>query len=194
MMSTPRCRGLGIGARRGHARPTSSAIGKLDTTDSSKTTSTIPIQSNCRRHSSSTISCKKFVLEKKQGMRDYDSYFRCKRNVTIKIGFTSYKIYSGAIRMLVYGVAYDLIDEDLRMSETTCLDSMYMFCKRVIRVFIKVHLREPNVDNTARLMSINEARGFLGMSGSIDCMNWEWNNFPFVHGRDNIAGLVRDAL
>jgi hypothetical protein len=64
----------------------------------------------------------------------------------------------------------------------------------VIGVFIKVYLREPNVGNTARLMSINEARGFLGMFGSMDCMHWEWKNCPFLHGRDNIDGMVRDAL
>jgi hypothetical protein len=31
-----------------------------------------------------------------------------------------------------------------------------------------------------RLLPINEARGFLGMIGSIDCMHWEWKNCPFA--------------
>ncbi|KAK1619791.1 hypothetical protein QYE76_025308 [Lolium multiflorum] len=39
--------------------------------------------------------------------------------------------------------------------------------------------REPTVEDTRRLLSINECRGFPGMIGSIDCMHWEWKNCPF---------------
>jgi hypothetical protein len=57
------------------------------------------------------------------------------------------------------------------MNETTCLESMYKFCKAVIAVFSTIYLREPTVADTAWLLSINEGRGFLGMVGSIDCMH-----------------------
>ena len=40
-------------------------------------------------------------------------------------------------------------------------------------------MREPTVEDTRRLLAINEARGFTGMIGSIDCMHWEWKNCPF---------------
>jgi hypothetical protein len=56
-------------------------------------------------------------------------------------GFISYQKCFAIICMLVYGVADDLIDEYLRMSETT----MYKFCKAVIVVFGIVYIREPNV-------------------------------------------------
>jgi hypothetical protein len=49
----------------------------------------------------------------------------------------------------------------------------------VIVVFDIYYLREPNTNNTARHLSINESRGFPGMLGSIDCMLWQWNNCPF---------------
>jgi hypothetical protein len=62
--------------------------------------------------------------------------------------------------MLAYGVVGDLVDEFLRMSETTSLDLIYNFCKAVIVVFSTVYLREPTFKDTARLLSINEARGF----------------------------------
>jgi hypothetical protein len=56
---------------------------------------------------------------------------------------------------------------------------MYRFCEDVIAVFDKYYLREPNMDDTARLLSINESRGFPGMLGSFDCMHWQWKNCPF---------------
>jgi hypothetical protein len=59
---------------------------------------------------------------------------------------------------------------------------MYKFCKAVIVVFATVYLRVPTVEDTTRLLLINEARGFPEMIGSIDFMHWEWKNFPFALG------------
>jgi hypothetical protein len=50
----------------------------------------------------------------------------------------------------------------------------------VIAVFDIVYLIEPTVEDTVRLLSINEERGFLGMIGRIDCMHGEWKNCPFA--------------
>jgi hypothetical protein len=60
-------------------------------------------------------------LKTMQGMRDYTSYFQFKADATSKLGFTSYQKYYVTIYMLANGVAGDLIDECLWMSETTCL-------------------------------------------------------------------------
>jgi hypothetical protein len=87
---------------------------------------------------------------------------------------------SAAIRMLAYGVAGDLVDEYMRISESTCIELMYNFCRTVISVFDEEYLREPNMEDTQRLLSINEKRGFPGMLESIDCMHWEWKNRPFA--------------
>jgi hypothetical protein len=56
---------------------------------------------------------------------------------------------------------------------------MCQFCEDVIAVFGEHYPREPNTDNTARLLSINESRGFPGMLGNIDCMHWQWKNCSF---------------
>jgi hypothetical protein len=108
-----------------------------------------------------------------EGVRLHDPYFRCKPDATSKLGFSSYKKCSAAIRVLAYGVAVDLVDEYMRMSESTCIDSMYNFCRAIILVFDDEYLREPNMEDTQQLLSINEKRGFLGIFGSIDCMYWE---------------------
>jgi hypothetical protein len=114
---------------------------------------------------------RKLFLTIFNGVRAHDSYFTARPDATGKLGFTSYQKYSAAIRMLAYGVAGELIDECLRMRESTCLESIYKFCKAVIAVFSTVYLREPTVEDTARLLSINEEREFLGMIGSVDCMH-----------------------
>ena len=106
-----------------------------------------------------------------RGVRDYDPYFQCRPDAAGKLGFTSYQKCFAAIRMLSYGMPADIFDEFLRMGESICLDAMYKFCRTVIAVFGEYYLREPTVEDTRRLLAINEARGFPGMIGSIDCMH-----------------------
>jgi hypothetical protein len=50
-------------------------------------------------------------------------------------------------------------------------------------------MREPNMEDTQQLLSINEKRGFLGMLGIIDCMHLEWKNCP-LHGKGSIHGML----
>jgi hypothetical protein len=64
--------------------------------------------------------------------------------------------------MLAYGVVGDLVDEYLRMSETTFLDSMYNFCKAVIVMFVTFYLRDPNAKDTVYLLSSMRQGGFWG--------------------------------
>jgi hypothetical protein len=113
------------------------------------------------------------------GTRTYDDYFSAKLDCIDKVGFSSYQKCSATIRQLAYGVLGDLFDEYLRMSEYTCIEAMCRFCSDVIAVFGKVYLREPTTEDTARLLSINEKRGFYVMMEIIDCMHWKWKNYPF---------------
>jgi hypothetical protein len=77
---------------------------------------------------------RRFQMSKKlfgriiEGVRLYDPYFKCKPDATCKVGFSFYQKCSTAIRMLAYGVAGDLVDEYMRMSEPICIQSMYNFC------------------------------------------------------------------
>jgi hypothetical protein len=125
-------------------------------------------------------------------MRDHDPYFECKPDTAGKIGFSSYQKCCAAIRMLAYGVDSDLVNEYMRLSETTCLESMYKFCRAVVAVFGKVYLREPNAADTARLLSINESRGFPRMLGSIEACIGSGRPILLL-GRGNIAGMWMGA-
>ena len=95
--------------------------------------------------------------------------------------------------MLAYGVPGDLIDEYVRMSESTCLESLYKFCKAVIAVFGPEYLREPTAEDTACLLAMNASMGFPGMLDSIGCMHWEWKNCPSAW-QGQYKGHVRLAL
>ena len=64
------------------------------------------------------------------------------------------------------------------MSESTCGDAMVRFATAMVEVFGPQYLREPNAQDTEKLLAIGEARGFPGMLGSIDCMHWQWKNCP----------------
>ena len=50
-----------------------------------------------------------------------------------EVGFSSYQKCTVAIRVLAYKIPCDLIDEYVRMSESTCLESTYRFCKAVVQ-------------------------------------------------------------
>ena len=116
----------------------------------------------------------------REGVVAHDPYFECKTGALGKLGLSSYQKCTAAIRMLAYGIPGDLVDEYVRMSETTCLMSMYKFCQAVIEVFVPEYLRQPTAADTERLLATNATRGFRGMLGSIDCMHWEWKNCPFA--------------
>jgi hypothetical protein len=105
------------------------------------------------------------------GVRACDDYFRLKKDATNKLGFTSHQKCAAAMMMLAYGVACGLVYEYMWMRVSTCLELMYKFCRVVVQVFVGEYLREPNVADTARLLLVNESRGFSGMLGIIDCMH-----------------------
>ena len=61
----------------------------------------------------------------------------------------------------------------VRMGESTCLKTTVKFARVVVQVFGAEYLREPNAQDTERLLAIREARGFTGKLRSIDCMHWQ---------------------
>jgi hypothetical protein len=84
-----------------------------------------------------------------------------------------------SLRCLEYGSHADDRDDYTSMVESMAFETVYRFCRAVVAAFGSHYLREPNEEDTAWILARNEARGFLGMLLSIDCMYLGWKNCPF---------------
>lgn len=101
--------------------------------------------------------------------------------------------------MLAYGVAADATVEYYRIGESTTMESMKRFCRSVRACFQCVYLRKPTSCDIINQVSINEARGWPGMFGSIDCMHWVWKNCLVAwHGKfqdkDDTKSIILEAI
>uniref|UniRef100_A0A0D3CXE1 Myb-like domain-containing protein n=1 Tax=Brassica oleracea var. oleracea TaxID=109376 RepID=A0A0D3CXE1_BRAOL len=75
---------------------------------------------------------------------------------------------TAAIRVLAYGFAADMVDEYLRLGETTGRLCVEQFVEGIIYLFGDEYLRRPTPADLQRLLDVGERRGFPGMIGSID--------------------------
>ena len=111
-------------------------------------------------------------------MEVYDPYFVQKNDVVGNIGLSPLQKMIAAIRMLAYGVAADVVDDYVRIGESTAIESLQRFVSAIVAIYSDEYLRSLNSVDIARLSAIGERRGFPGMLGSIDCMHWRWKNCP----------------
>ena len=66
-----------------------------------------------------------------------------------------------------------------------------MFAEIVVRVYIERYPRAPNIEDTAMLLAMHEAKGWPGILGSVDCMHSRWKNCV-VAWHDQITGHCHD--
>jgi hypothetical protein len=64
-----------------------------------------------------------------QGVREYDDYFKYKKDCRKKWGFTLIQKCTAALRSIAYGASPDSTMDYLRMFETTSTDSVFKFCQ-----------------------------------------------------------------
>ena len=80
--------------------------------------------------------------------------------------------------MLVYVTAAEYLDECVRMTEDSVLQSLKSFCYAVIQKFGNEYFREPSETDFKRIMVINAARGFPKCVGSV-----YWQHRQCQHGQ-----------
>ncbi|XP_062224426.1 uncharacterized protein LOC133922928 [Phragmites australis] len=134
-----------------------------------------------------------------QAVADHDPWFQQRRNAAGELGLSALQQVTAAFRMLAYDTPADSLDECLRLGESTIIESMRRFVRAVVGVFGDEYLRAPNEEDTARLITMNERRGFPGMLGSIDCMHWRWKNCPTAWsgsftGHVNLPTIILEAV
>ncbi|XP_033131835.1 uncharacterized protein LOC117126822 [Brassica rapa] len=121
---------------------------------------------------------KELFLRLVHGLSERFPFFQQRRYATGRWGLTALQKCTAAIRLLAYGTAADTVDEYLRLGETTALSCLHNFTNGIIQLLGNEYLRRSTPEDLQRLLDIGEARGFPRMVGSIDCMHWEWKNFP----------------
>ena len=82
-----------------------------------------------------------------------------------ELSFSAKQTCTLALRMLALGTVANAIGEMVQMGESTCLTTTVRFARVVLHVFGGEYMREPNVQDTEKLLPIGEARGFPGMLG-----------------------------
>lgn len=79
---------------------------------------------------------------------------------------------TATIRILAYGMhAADVIDEYIKIGESTAIECMKRFCPTIVAVFSEWYLRSSKPEDVAMLLNIGYQHGFSGMLGSLDCMH-----------------------
>ncbi|XP_012700993.1 uncharacterized protein LOC105913482 [Setaria italica] len=127
-------------------------------------------------------------------------YFTQRPDATGREGLSSLQKCTSAIRMLAYGTPADALDEVLKIAASTSLDILGKFAIGIIECFGNEYLRPPTTDELEKILQVNEARGFPGMLGSIDCMHWAWKNCPkgwagmFTRGDKGVPTMILEAV
>ena len=96
---------------------------------------------------------RKLFLGIANSIREFDSYFKCKKDCTGKLGFTSIQKCTTVMSMLAYGAPGDSLSDYGRMVESTTIECFYNFCRAVVTVFGPQYLRTPNAKDTARILA-----------------------------------------
>ncbi|KAI5400008.1 hypothetical protein KIW84_065089 [Lathyrus oleraceus] len=88
---------------------------------------------------------------------NYDEYFQMRVDATSKMSLSPLQKCTVVIRML------DLVDEYVRIGESTSIECLQRFIKGVNVVFGAEYLRKPNNTDVKHLLQMGESHGFPGI-------------------------------
>ena len=97
-------------------------------------------------------------------VEEIEPWFKQRPNCTGKVGLFAMQKCVAAIRILAYGIPADVVDEYVRIGDSTANLAIDMFCRAVISAFEGVYLRAPNTADVARLLEVGSRRDFLGIA------------------------------
>jgi len=135
-----------------------------------------------------------------EALGEWSPYFTQRRDVLNNLGLSPYQKCTAALRMLAYGCPADSIDEYMRIGESTAIACLKNFVEGVDSLLGEEYLQTPNVQDLQYLLHQAESRGFPGMLGSLDCMHWEWRNFPnawrgqFTRGDHGVPTIMLEVV
>ena len=82
-----------------------------------------------------------------EGVREQDSWFEQKIDALGKKGLHPLQKVVAAFRILAYGSSYDMVDEYVRISESSASDCLDHFCSAVDAKFGAEYLRSPTMED-----------------------------------------------
>ncbi|XP_051202621.1 uncharacterized protein [Lolium perenne] len=72
------------------------------------------------------------------GLREYGTYFMCKKDCPGLWGFSSVQKYMAAMLCLAYEAPADATDDYLRMTESRCFETFTMFCRAAMQCWARL--------------------------------------------------------
>ena len=78
---------------------------------------------------------KNVFIKTMEDVHRHDPFFEQKRDALGLLGAHPLLKITAALRLLCYGMSADAIDENLRLSKTTTLTSLYRFCEAVSGIY-----------------------------------------------------------
>jgi hypothetical protein len=128
-----------------------------------------------------------------------DPYFNFIYDVVGRAGLTALQMCVAAVHILMNGLPTDVVDEYVRIGESTAREALNHLCAAVINFFRQQYLRAPTPDDITCILSLNEQYGWSGMLGIIDCMHWEWCNCPVswkgqFTGRGKLPSMILEVV
>ncbi|XP_003581437.1 uncharacterized protein LOC100824964 [Brachypodium distachyon] len=135
-----------------------------------------------------------------KALGEWSPFFTQRRDALNRPGFSPLQKCTVAMRMLANACSADSIDECFRIGPSTAIDCIKNFVQGVRVIFGPEYLRKPTPADIQRLLQMGEAHGFPGMLGSLDCMHWDWKNFPvawkgqFTRGDHGVSTVMLEAV
>ncbi|XP_026381787.1 uncharacterized protein LOC113276396 [Papaver somniferum] len=105
---------------------------------------------------------------------DYDHDFRQKTDACGIPGHSPYMKMVAVMKYFAKGIAPDSLDDYTQMGATTIYYYAMKFMDAIIWLYNGRYMRQPTAQDMERILTENEARGFPGMLGSVDCFHWAW--------------------